>query len=147
MDLIRGRIVKALKDRFPEMADSIKPFAALLDEQGDQQVSFSAPGILVAILPVQEAPEQIPYDLRANWGLVVSVKGGGALARDVAGWKLAVEAAQVVYRNCWQMQGMVTPAILTSLTKNDVRDAQGTPTGSNYWTVTFYNYIKFEAVI
>jgi len=148
MDQLREGIVRALKEAFPTHEASIRPFTALLDEQTDVQISYPSTGMLVCILPITEAPDDIPWELRAHFGLVVTLKAASAIERDKLGWKLCMQVAQVVYRNCWGIERMnITPAVITGIQKNEARTPDGAPTGINYWTILFYNYVKFEAVV
>jgi len=149
MDIIRDAIVKTLRAKFPEMADSIIPYTGQLDERSDQQVSYAAPGILVCILECVETPDQIaPWELDANFGLVMAVKEASARERDIAGWKLCMEVALVAYGNTWGINPLnIRPARFVSITKNTLRLPDGTPSGLDYWTILLHNWIKFEAFL
>lgn len=148
MDIIRDAIVTTLQGKFPAMGDSIQPFIGLLDEQSETQISYRAPGVLVCILPFNEAPEDIaPWELQGEFALVLSVKGASALVRDKEGWKLCKQLAQVTYRNTWGVNPLnIRPAIITNVSKNTARNPDGTPTGVNYWTILFHNWMNFEAM-
>jgi hypothetical protein len=146
MDILRGILVDTLKAKLPDLAKGIKPFVGLLEEQTEGQLSHNSPSILVCCLPITEAPEdKAPWELRADWGIVMTVRAASALERDKLGWAQAIRVANVVYANVWGKPGHVCPARLTSLSKNEARAPDGTPTGVNYWTLTFYNWIKFSA--
>lgn len=149
MDALRTLVINELKDKLPDIAAGIRSYAELLDEQSDKQISYPAGSVLVSILPVQEAPIDLPpWELRANWGVVVTGTGVSREQRDKDGWKQAMRVARVIYRNCWSLQrSSVTPAIITSIQKNEQRDKEGSPTGVNYWTITFYNYCRFTATL
>lgn len=146
MDKVRQAIVDTLKGKFPAMAESIIPFTGLLDEESEEQISYRAPGVLVCILPVAEVPEIIaPWELQADFGLVIAVKEPSAIERDKAGWKLCMQVVNVAYRNTWGISAQfIRPAIITGIAKNQRRNPDGTPTGIDYWTVTFYNWLKIE---
>lgn len=149
MNRLRDAIVDTLKGKFPSMEHSIAPFIGLLDEQSDSQISYAAPGILVCILPVTEVPDAIaPWEMQVEMGLVIAVKEASALERDKAGWALSSKVIDVVYRNTWGIPtDLIRPAIVVNWAKNTARDAQGVPTGINYWTIQFYNWVKIEALL
>jgi hypothetical protein len=148
MDKVRAAIVDTLKGKFPEMAQSIAPFTSLLNEQSDSGISYRAPGVLVSIISAQEAPENVaPWEVQGEFGLVVAVNESSASKRDVEGWKLCMKVASVVYRNTWGISGMyIRPAIITGMYKAERRNPDGTPSGLDYWVITFYNWLKFEAL-
>lgn len=148
MDALRTRIINELKVRLPDVKN-IRAYAELLDDTTDKQISYPAGSIFVSILPVEEAPEGIaPWELRANWGVVVTGTGASREQRDKEGWAMATRVARVIYRNCWGLgRSSVTPAFITTMQKNEQRDKEGSPTGVNYWTITFYNYCRFTAAL
>lgn len=149
MNRLRDAIVTTLRGKFPTMASSIQPFHGLLTDQSDKQISYASPGILVCELGAEEAPEEIaPFELSAQSGLVVTVKGASAIQRDKDGWDLCIKVADVVYANTWGIeQQNIRPAKITLLRKNEERNPEGEPTGQVYWTIQFYNWIKFEALL
>lgn len=149
MDVIRDAIVATLKAKFPSMEQGIKPFTGLLDERKESQIVYPAPGLIVCAISIQEAPDTVaPWELRCNLGIVVTVKNPRAIERDTEGWQLAIKAANVVYRNTWGISQMnIRPAVIVGIQKNEQIRPDGTPTGVNYWTILFYNWIKFEALL
>jgi hypothetical protein len=149
MDIIRDAIVRHLRDRFPDMESSIMPFIGLLDEQTEKQISYRAPGILIGILPFGEVPDAVaPWEMAGEFGAVISVAQASAIERDKAGWTLSMRVAQAIYRNTWGFPRMeVCPAIITNIQKNVQLDSTGSPTGVNYWTIQFHNWLMFEALV
>lgn len=149
MNRLRDAIVNTLKAKFPSMAQTIVPFHGLLTEQTEKQISYNSPGIMVCILGADQPDDTIaPWELAANVGLVVTVKAASAIERDKAGWDLCTQVANIVYANTWGVeQQNIRPAIITLLRKNEQRDLEGTPTGQAYWTIQFFNFIKFEALL
>lgn len=131
------------------MKASIQPFHGLLTEDNDKQISYSSPGILVCEIGAEEPPDNIaPWELSAQTGLVITVKGASAVQRDKDGWELTIKVAEVVYGNIWGLEPAdIRPARLTLLRKNEERTPEGVPTGQVYWTIQFYNWVKFQLLI
>lgn len=148
MRVIRDAIVSTLRDKFPAHEKSIQPFIGLLDEDTDKQITYAAPGMLVCILPYGEAPENIaPWELQGNFAIVISRKELSALERDSKGWELCDAVAEVAYRNTWGISGLnIRPAVLMNIQKNNAFNPDGTPNGTSYWTIQFYNWLKFRAL-
>jgi hypothetical protein len=149
MDKIRDAIVETLQGKFPDMATSIFGYHGQLDDEHDRQISYSAPGIAVSILPSIEVPDGIaPWELQGEFGLTIAVKAASAKARDKEGWRLCMRVVDVVYGNTWGISGQfIRPAKITGIAKLEARNPDGTPTGVNYWRITFYNWLKIEALI
>lgn len=147
MNALRNAIINELKARLPDIADRIKPFAMLLDEQTDAFVGYAPGSVFLSILPAQQAPAEFaPFELRANFGLVVTAKGASVKDTDAAGWEQATRVAQVVYGNNWKLPSTST-ATITAFSKNEQRDKEGLPTGNYYWTIVFYNLCRFSAAL
>lgn len=148
MDYLRTQIINTLKAKFPAMGDNIKAYADVLDEQTEPFVGYPAGSIFVSILPLQSAPEEFaPWELRANWGIVVTGKGASKMLTDAEGWHKTIQVAEVIYSNKWGMKHSVTPAVITGIQKNEQRNKDNYPTGVYYWTITFYNLIRFTAAL
>lgn len=149
MNLVRDAIVQTLRDRFPALGTSVRAFTGLLDEQSDGQISYPSPGVLVSAINAIEPPEEIaPWELRLNFGLVITAKAASAAERDKEGWQLCMRVAKVAYRNTWGVNPFnIRPAILVGIQKNTARDLNGAPTGVDYWTIQLYNWAKFDALI
>ncbi len=148
---LRDKIIAKYKTRFPYMADSIRPFISRLDRNSDPLVSFLAPGLLVAVLPTVEAPPEMKaWELEAKFSVGIGVSGASAEERDRDGWNLALQVAEVAYRNCWGFDSglEITPATIDSISRNVLVDpTDGTPTGVFYWTVDFTNLVTFETLL
>ena len=149
MDKIRQAIIDHLKGKFPSMENSILAYTGMLDEDSDEQISYQAPAILVCVLPIQEVPENIaPWELQAEIGLVVAMKAPGALERDKLGWDLTIKVAKECYRKTWGISPeFIRPSIITGIAKVERRNRDNTPSGLDYWTITFYNWLKFEGIV
>lgn len=152
MELLRARVLKHLKARFPAYERSILPLDELLDQQTDGRIVFPAPGIVVSILNAVEPPAGGPfgvYDLQCNMGVVVTVKEARASDADIAGWKLTTEVAKFIRNNCWGFDTIsdIAPAVITQIAKQQQRDKSGTRTGSPYWTITFFNSTYFDTLL
>jgi hypothetical protein len=147
MNRLREAVVATLKKKLPDM--NVLPFFGLLNEDTEKQISYNSPGILVCALGAAEPDETIaPWELEAQMGLVVTVKAASMAERDRFGWEQTVKVANVVYACTWGIEQLnIRPAKITLLRKNDQRDENGVPTGQAYWTIQFYNWIKFEALL
>lgn len=147
MNRLRDAVVATLKADFPQV--NVQSFHGLLTDQSDKQISYNSPGILVCELGAAEAPDEVaPWELSAETGLVVTVKAASAMQRDKDGWDLCIKVAEKVYANTWGIEQFnIRPARITLLRKNEERNPEGVPTGQSYWTIQFYNWIKFEALI
>jgi hypothetical protein len=150
MDKLRDKVVIALLV-LPEYEGRVKSWIGqTMDEDTELSISHRSPAAFVAALPAVEVPVEISgvWDLRANLGVIVTIaKGASAADRDKQGWALAIKTANLIHRNTWGMSQDVEPAVLSGIQKNEVRDRTGKYTGVNYWTISFYNYIKFEALL
>jgi len=147
MNRLRDAIVNTLRAKLPGV--NVNSYHGLLTEQSDKQIAYNSPAILVCELGAQEPPDEIaPWELSAQSGLVVTVKAASAAQRDKDGWDLCIRVANIVYACTWGIEQYdIRPAKITLLRKNEQRDPAGVPTGQVYWTIQFYNYIKFQALI
>lgn len=150
MIVIRQRIIDTIKGEFPALGESVRAFTGRFDATQEGQLSYGAPAIILAILPVTEAPKEVdPWPLQLSFGAAVIAKAPKASDADKMGWTMALQVAKIVYRNCWGFQnGMdITPAVIDSIQKNEQVNPQGVPTGVYYWTVQFHNFATFEVVL
>ncbi len=149
MILLRDRILAELKASFPEMA-TIIPFVGKFSEDAEGNLSYVSPALILATPGMIEAPQGFePWEMQVEFSIAVAVKGASAEETDRAGWTLATEVGNKVYRNCWgfAQQIEVTPAVITGITKNARFKRDGAPTGQHYWLVDFHHFATFDTLL
>lgn len=149
MQELRKRITHKLREAFPDLGESVKEFYGLSAAR-EGEAPHKASGILVCIIGADEneGPE-LPWPLVLRFGLIVTVQAASAVERDQKGWDLALKVAAKVYRQVWGYGTNidVTPAKISGIRKVELRSADGTLSGVNYWAIEFFNLSTIEVAI